>query len=282
MAHRMRAGLHHECHSFTALPIDLGEKTGAGQIQTPFPTPTGLLVYLLLIAPFVGSFLAVLADRLPRGEGVIRGRSRCRSCGAAFGWRDLVPVLSWLRLKGRCRACGGRIPAWLTASEALALVCVGLAAVAAQGGVADLVLLCLILWVAQALAFSDALWMRLPDPLVAGLLALALLRAALPWGMGLPEALAGAALGSGVFWAIRFAYAQLRGREGMGLGDVKLMAPLGALVGPFGLAPMVLIAALLALGFGLIQAKADGALSGTTAVPFGTTLLLAMAGVLCL
>ncbi|MDJ0971368.1 MAG: prepilin peptidase, partial [Kiloniellales bacterium] len=69
-------------------------------------------VYLLLISPFVGSFLGVLVLRLPRGEGVVAGRSRCPHCRTTLGAVDLVPLLSYLLRGGRCRHCGARL-SWL-------------------------------------------------------------------------------------------------------------------------------------------------------------------------
>lgn len=237
-------------------------------------------VFLLLLAPAIGSFLGVLADRLPRGEDVLLQRSACRSCGARLGGRDLVPVLSFALSRGCCRHCGAALPAWLLYVEILA----GGAAVLAlaAGGPWEAVLLsCLFLWLLIALAAADLLWLRLPDALSAALFAVAL---AMAWPAG-PEALAaaclGAGLGAGSFWLIRAGYRHLRGREGLGLGDVKLMAGLGAFAGPYDLPLLVLMAAAgglaAALPRALLRRQMEPVPLGQQALPFGAALCAAAA-----
>ncbi len=238
-------------------------------------------LFLLLLAPCIGSFLGVLVDRLPRGEDVTRAPSACRACGTRLGWRDLVPLVSFALLRGRCRQCGAAIPAWHLYLE-IAATGAGVIAVLLGQGPAAMLLIAGVLWLLLALAVADLIWLRLPDVLTAALLGLALLWV---WQSGgdVVQALLGAALGAGSFWAIRVVYRALRGREGLGLGDVKLMAGLGALVGPLGLPQMVLLAALLALAAAALQA---GPLRATRPLPFGAALcasaalwwLLALAG----
>lgn len=73
-------------------------------------TPTLLPLYLGVVGLVVGSFLGLVSVRLPEGEGVVSGRSRCRSCDRRLSWSDLVPVVSYARTQGRCRTCGAAIP----------------------------------------------------------------------------------------------------------------------------------------------------------------------------
>ena len=231
-----------------------------------------IAVLLVLSGPAIGSFLGVLADRLPRGQDVIRAGSACRGCGQRLGWRDLIPILSYLNARGRCRHCGGAIPPWLLYSE---LAATGLAGVAVWlgGSGAEMLLAALWLWLLLALALSDLIWFRLPDVLTGGVLATAL---ALSLVTGWPPpgaALIGAALGSGSFLAIRWAYAALRGREGLGLGDVKLMAGLGAALGWQALPLMLLMAALGTLGAaGVAALRGARGIGGATPLPFGAAL----------
>ncbi|OWU81687.1 hypothetical protein ATO6_23690 [Oceanicola sp. 22II-s10i] len=229
---------------------------------------------LVLLAPVIGSFIGVLADRLPRGESVVWPGSRCRDCGTRLGPRDLVPVLSYVVLRGRCRSCGAALPPWLLHTEIAATGLAGLAVIAAPdpGG---MVWTALVLWLLLALALCDLLWFRLPDPLTGALLALALGRAAVAGDLA--AALAGAVIGAGSFWLLRAGYRRVRGREGMGLGDVKLMAGLGALTGPWDLPLMVLLAALAALGAALAgEWTGQGAgLRGARPLPFGAALAAA-------
>lgn len=237
------------------------------------PDAFAFSVLLVLIAPFVGSFLGVLIDRLPRGQDVVLTRSACRSCATPLGPRDLIPVLSFTGTRGRCRHCGATIPPWLLYTE-IAATGAGVIAVILGRTPPEMGLIALVLWLLWTLAISDLLHFRLPD-----LLSGALFGAALVWALvaGAPgDALIGAALGAGSFLALRLGYRALRGREGLGLGDVKLMGGLGALTGPWDLALMVLIAALLAL---LVAALSKGGWRATRALPFGAALAGAGAAV---
>lgn len=230
---------------------------------------------LVLVSPCVGSFLALLADRLPRGEDVVVRPSFCRSCHTRLGLRDLIPILSFVLTAGRCRHCGARLPPWLLYMEISAT---GLAVIAAILGQtpAEIWIYALFLWVLLALIACDLIWFRLPDLLTAMLLIIAL---ALSWFtllLPLPQALLGGAVGVGSFWAIRWGYRRLRGREGLGLGDVKLMAGLGAALGPYDLPLMLLLASLSALAVALVgRARSDRALRATRPLPFGAALAAA-------
>lgn len=257
----------------------------------------GLTLFVILLAPAVGSFLAVLVDRLPQQEDVTLKASACRSCGGRLGLRDLMPLLSYIGLRGRCRHCGAVIPAWLFYMEFLALGAAVLA-LAAGGSPAEVLLSCLFLWLLLALAMADLLWFRLPDMLTVAIfvvgLALAVLMSPMTGNRALGFALLGAGLGAGSFLALRMAYRALRGREGLGLGDVKLMAGLGAFAGPLDLPLLVLLAALLALVGGIWQhlrrpgtplgsvpvspsQQTSPASLAVVALPFGTALCAAAA-----
>ena len=232
-------------------------------------------VLLLLISPAVGSFLAVLADRLPRGENVLQAPSTCRSCKTRLMARDLIPALSFALHAGRCRACGATIPAWLLYMEIGAIGCAVVAVILGQTP-AEMWVFAIFMWILQALIASDLLWFRLPDPLTAALAITALI---LAWPGGLLSltlALWGAVIGAGSFAALRWGYQMLRGREGLGMGDVKLMAGLGAALGPYELPLMLLVASLSALAVALAgRVRSSGALSPTRPLPFGAALAAA-------
>jgi leader peptidase (prepilin peptidase)/N-methyltransferase len=231
-----------------------------------------LAVFLLVTGAATGSFLALWAERLPRGEGVVRRGSHCRACGARIGWRDLLPVLSWPVLGGRCRVCGAAIPRWLWYAELGGVTLAALAILAAPDP-ATMALGALWLWLLMGLALCDLTAMRLPDALNAALLAAGLGLGLL--GPGAGAALIGAGAGAGVFLAIRLGYHALRGREGLGMGDVKLMAGIGAGLGWQALPLVALVAALGALG--LTLAARRGAVAGDAAIPFGAYLCAAAA-----
>ncbi|MDU8925810.1 A24 family peptidase [Alisedimentitalea sp. MJ-SS2] len=234
------------------------------------------ILMLLVFSPFAGSFLALAADRLPRDESIILPRSHCRSCKIPLSARDLIPILSFALTRGRCRHCGAPIPSWLVYFE---LTTVGLALFAVVLAPTPMLAwgYAVFLWLLVTLAAADLHHFRLPDLLTGALLIVALL---LAWQTGLPsmtDAIWGAAIGLGSFLALRLAYFWLRGREGLGLGDVKLMAGLGAALGPEMLPIMVLMASLAALASALIGALMgrSHAMQATRPLPFGAALAAA-------
>ena len=233
---------------------------------------------LLIVSPFIGSWIGTLALRLPAGEPLVLGRSRCRHCGRPLAPRDLVPLLSWLAARGRCRHCGGQIGPYYPLVELAALAVVAAALAVASGPEAAAG--SLLGWALLALALCDLGAFLLPDvitlPLIAGGLAAALL---LPSGEGgAPAAhLIGAVAGYGVFAGLGWAYRALRGREGLGGGDAKLMAAAGAWLGWAPLPLVVLLGAGLALAAALVRYRrlTLGAFAGQS-VPFGAPLALAI------
>ncbi len=235
---------------------------------------TLLALLLLISAPIAGSFLGVIVDRVPRGESIVAPRSACRACGTALKPHHLIPILSFALQKGRCARCHAPLPGWLLYLE---ITTTGLAVLAmVRGGSAtEILLVAIILWVLAALALADLLWFVLPDLLTGALFGLAMLLA-LEHGRLIP-AIKGAGLGVAVFLALRWGYKWLRGRQGLGLGDVKLMAGLGALVGVWTLPVLLLLASSTALAVALVHKDR----SATRPLPFGAALAAA-GGVLVL
>jgi len=184
----------------------------------------------------------------------------------------MVPLVSWLARRGRC-ACGQvRLPMFYPAVELGALLVAAWAALVVDGWL--LVATCALGWTLLALAWIDARHLHLPDaltlPLIpAGLLVIGLIEPA----KLLPHALAALTGGLG-FWALAGLYRKLRGREGLGLGDAKLLAAGGAWAGPFGLPGVILAAAVAGLAFALIRRLAGRPLDATTELPFGPHLAL--------
>jgi leader peptidase (prepilin peptidase) / N-methyltransferase len=228
----------------------------------------------ILVAPFVGSFLGVLIRRLPDSRPVAWGRSACESCGAALAARDLVPLGSFLALRGRCRTCAAPIAGFHPAVELAALGVACAAALAAPDDPARLWIGCGLGWALLALAWIDWEHLLLPDaitlPLAPAGLAAALWLA--------PEALAahavGAALGYGAFRGFAWAYRRLRGREGLGQGDAKLLAAAGAWLGWEALPVVLLLAALVGLALAGALALRRGGLDPGAPLPFGPCLAL--------
>ena len=178
----------------------------------------------------VGSFLNVVIYRLPRGQSVVAPRSQCPTCGHMLNWIDLVPILSYLMLRARCRYCRARIPLRYAAIEALSMLSLSLVWYN-TGNILRwpyVVLAALLI----AITFIDYHHFYIPDKLLlVGGGAWVGLRALLPF-IELSRALLGLALGFAVMLVI-----YLLARGGMGFGDVKLTALLGLYLGP---APVLL------------------------------------------
>lgn len=227
----------------------------------------------LLIAPFVGSFLGVVAMRLPDGLPIVLGRSRCATCGEALRPHDLIPVVSWLVRRGRCGCGRVRLSVFYPSIE-LAALAVAASAVAVLSG--WLLWASLVLgWTLLTLAAIDLRHQLLPDVLTLPLIPAGL---AVIWTLD-PTALAdhaiGAAAGLGGFWLIAWLYRRLRGREGLGLGDAKLLAGAGAWLGWQALPSVIVMAAGSALVVALAVAMAGTRLGATTRLAFGPYLALA-------
>ena len=229
----------------------------------------------VVVGPFVGSFLYALVVRYPELAGFAAGRSTCPACRRAILPRDLVPVVSWLVLRGRCRACaapiGWQYPAVELGAAALALW----AATEFSGWL--LWASCALGWALLALALVDLRCSRLPDLLTLPTLLAGLGVTGLAWPDELPQHVAGAVLGYAGLAAIGWLYHRFRGREGLGLGDAKLLAAAGAWLSWPALPSAVLIAAVLALAATLAAgAMRRVPLSATTRVAFGPYLAAAI------
>lgn len=227
----------------------------------------------LLAAPFVGSFIGVLIRRLPERRPVVLGRSECERCGARLGALDLVPLLSFVVLRGRCRRCGEPIAPFHWQVE-LAALAVAAAALAEPRPLA-LWLDCGFGWALLALGWIDFETMILPDAITLPLLAAGLGATAWlePWM--LTDHAAAAALGYALLLAVGMVYRAVRGWDGIGGGDPKLLAALGAWVGIAGLPAVLLGAALIGLAIAGLMRLRGAEITARTAIPFGPCLALA-------
>ncbi len=228
-------------------------------------------VALFLAGLVAGSFLNVVIHRLPAGESVVFPRSRCPACAAPIRVRDNLPVISWLRLGGRCRDCRARIPVRYPLVEVSAGV---LFVWAPEGGDPALVVSrVLLLSLLLALAATDWERMVLPDALTLPGAALGLVLAGPRSDLDLVTSAAGALLGAGLLFALRALWLRFRGVEAVGLGDVKLLLLIGAFLGPApALGAIALAAALGVLVAGPLLLL--GRIRRDTPLAFGTLLAL--------
>jgi len=221
-----------------------------------------------------GSALTKSLGELPH-FGLSRPASRCPSCGHSIAWHENIPVLSYLRLKGRCSACGTRISPRYPLIELFTAAL--FAAVGWRFGTQPVALLwCAMVAVLVALAAIDWDTTVLPDALTLPLLWGGLLASALGWTLPLTAALWGAVAGYLSLWSVYWLFKLTTGKEGMGFGDFKLLAALGAWLGWPMILPIVLGASVIGAAVGIVM-KLTGALREGRYVPFGP--FLAGAGV---
>ena len=180
--------------------------------------PTGLIL---------GSFATVVAHRVPRGESIVTGRSRCPSCGATIAAYDNVPVLSWLMLRGRCRGCGERIsPRYPLTELAMAALFAATVLILGTDDVGELALGLALCAVLVTVTITDLERRVIPNAvLLVGALVGAGIAAASDPG-SLPERAVAAAGAGGFLFCVALAYPR-----GMGMGDVKLVAVMGLYLG---------------------------------------------------
>jgi leader peptidase (prepilin peptidase)/N-methyltransferase len=262
-----------------------------------------------VLGGIVGSFLNVAIHRLPRGESLVRPASHCPACGRPVRPWENVPLLSYLWLRGRCAGCGVRIPLRYPAVECATGVL--FAAIVWRHGLGPMTPLWLLFGAALlAAAWIDSEHRIIPDEislggLGAGLVGVPLARLATgdTLAAALLPSLAGALLGAGTLWLVGFVHARVSvalGRSfehwpgpgeapprpgsldywtwfpGMGLGDVKLLAMIGAFLGPWGVFATIFVASVLGLLLGVVL----GLVARRWNVPYGFGPALAAAALL--
>jgi leader peptidase (prepilin peptidase)/N-methyltransferase len=213
--------------------------------------------------------LQKLLDGLP-ALGLAKPRSRCPSCGHAIRWYENIPVLSWLWLRGRCSACRTPI-SWRYPLVELATGALFAAAAWRFGATPVALLWCTFLAVLLAASLIDWDTTLLPDDLTLPLLWLGLLAALAGWTVPLKTAVIGAAAGYLSLWSVYWLFKLTTGKEGMGYGDFKLLAALGAWLGWQAILPILLMASVIGAVVGIAM-KASGALREGRYVPFGPFL----------
>lgn len=223
-----------------------------------------------LAGAILGSFLATLILRWPQGRSVMRGRSACDACGRTLGAWDLIPLFSAMMQRGRCRSCDaaidplhGRVEAGCAVIGALAL-----GVMPNLGGIGWAVFG----WVLLTLTVLDWRHFWLPDALTLPLAFLGFTIGLWATDVALFDRAIGAAAGYGALLAIALGYRAVRGRDGLGLGDAKLLGALGAWMGWQALPFILLIASVTGL---LVMLMTGRAKEAGARVPLGTFLALA-------
>lgn len=232
------------------------------------------IVFMAVLGLVTGSFLSVVAHRVPLGESIVAPRSRCPSCGTQIAAYDNVPLFSYLALRGRCRHCEARVPLTYPLLEAgLAAVFVGLL-LAFEGDGIEIALGAALAATLATITLTDLEHRRIPNVIliVSALIGVALLV------LGDRDALADHLIAAAAAFAALFLVA-LAYPRGMGMGDVKLAGVMGLYLGK-AVAPALLIGFAVGALYGLALIARHGAEARKQAVPFGP--FLALGGIVAL
>jgi leader peptidase (prepilin peptidase) / N-methyltransferase len=220
----------------------------------------------------LGSFYSVCVYRYLAGESIVSPGSHCPLCARPLCWYENVPLVSFLAQRGRCRGCGGRISPVYPAIEAVSALW-SLALALEYGPSYAYLLYMAVGGIYVVASFIDLDDFILPDMLTYPAAAIALAGKIFVLGEPYLGPLIGAAVGAGSFWLLAEFYLRARGIEGLGLGDVKLMASIGALVGWQGLPLSIVLGCLAALLASPLFLRGSEE-KGRTPIPFGPFLCL--------
>jgi leader peptidase (prepilin peptidase)/N-methyltransferase len=233
----------------------------------------GPAAFAFCAGAIAGSFVTVVAHRLPRGESFVAGRSRCPGCGAQIAAYDNVPIFSWLALRGRCRNCGQRISARYPLTEiTLAALYAGTVLALDTDDAGELALGLVLCTLLVTVTLTDLDLRLIPNRVVGpGALAGLALVAATDLG-SLDESLLAGAIAGGLMFALALAYP-----KGMGMGDAKLMAMMGIYLGR-AVAPAALVGFATGALVGLVLVARSAGPRRGRAIPFGP--FLAFGGVI--
>lgn len=232
------------------------------------------IAYLGLVGAALGSFLNVCIYRWPAGLSVLRPRSRCPVCETPIAWYDNIPVLSWVALQGRCRHCDASISGQYPLIElVVAGIWVGLALWHGPG--LEAVRGAIFLTALLGIAIIDGRHHIIPDQLSLGGALVGLAIAAWPAGFDLATAVAGAVLGYALMWGVKLGGEALLKKPALGVGDIHMMAMIGAFTGTWGAVLSVLLGSVLGLAIGVPLAASRGELQARgTYLPLGTFLAM--------
>jgi leader peptidase (prepilin peptidase)/N-methyltransferase len=229
-----------------------------------------MLFLIVLLGLAVGSFLNVVVARLPRHRSLWRPRSSCPTCGALIAWHDNIPILSFVMLRGRCRTCSAPISWRYPAIEATTAGLFALAYTMLGSG-ADLAIGLLLLSALVVVTGIDLEHQIIPDVVTLPGIVVGFAASVAAHRLTWSDSALGILTGGGIFWVILQASLVLTGREGMGGGDIKLGAMLGAFLGWKVVLLSIFLAVVLggALALGLLSIRATGR---KDPIPFGPFL----------
>ena len=233
-------------------------------------------IFVAIIGALWGSFANVCILRLPEGKGVVSGRSYCPNCKKLITWKDNIPIISFLLLKGKCRQCKKPISFQYTLVEFLSLI--SFLSIYYLYGISLTTLLLIILAIIFIIIFFiDLKHFIIQNSLTFPLMVLGFIKSFIP---NLDEifpnyidSLIGGLFGYGIIWSIIFFYKQVRKKEGMGLGDAKLFAVIGFWFGWISIPFVIFLSSIIAL-LSVIPDLIKNSKKMTTQIPFGPYIII--------
>lgn len=235
------------------------------------------LIWVLVVGAAVGSFLNVVIYRLPRGFRVgLPSRSACRACRRRLAWYENVPLISYLLLLGKCRTCHAMISLRYPLVEIMTAT-LFVAVAGYQGLSFSTAYYCAFCAALIAITFIDLDFRIIPDAISVPFMVIGLAGSFLVPSLGLAAAAGGAAIGGLGLWLTAWLYERATGREGLGFGDVKLLAMIGAFLGPKGALGTIFISSIVGSTIGIVIMIAQKK-NMKLALPYGPFLAM---GALC-
>ena len=233
-------------------------------------------IFVAIIGALWGSFANVCILRLPEGKGVVSGRSYCPNCKKLITWKDNIPIISFLLLKGKCRQCKKPISFQYTLVEFLSLI--SFLSIYYLYGISLTTLLLIILAIIFIIIFFiDLKHFIIPNSLTFPLMVLGFIKSFIPNLDGIfpnyLDSLVGGLFGYGIIWSIIFFYKQVRKKEGMGLCDAKVFAVIGFWFGWISIPFVIFLSSIIAL-LSVIPDLIKNSKKMTTQIPFGPYIII--------
>lgn len=232
-----------------------------------------LSIFFFVIGACLGSFANVMIVRMPAGESIAFPGSHCRACKAKINWYHNIPIIAWLILRGRCAKCGARFSARYAIVELVmaVLFCLTFFATGLNVTLGERLIF---VFMAVTASVIDLDHMILPDKFTLTGIVLGLLGALVNPERTFVDAALGVLMGGGFLWAVAYLYWVFRHREGMGGGDIKLLAWIGSLLGWSAIPAIIIVSSIVGSLFGLVLATRSKA-GLRFAIPFGPYLVAA-------
>ena len=233
-------------------------------------------IFVLVLGALWGSFANVCIYRLPLEKGVVSGRSFCPKCNKLITWKDNIPIISFLFLRGRCRNCNKKISSQYLLVEAMSVLLFLIIYILYGLSITTLLLLILSLSF-LIIFFIDFKHYIIPNVLTFSMMSLGFIKSFLPnlhpMFPNYINSLIGGIFGYGIIWSIIFFYKQIRKKEGMGLGDAKLLSAIGFWFGWFSIPFVIFLSSIIAL-LSVAPSLINKSKKFSSQIPFGPYIIL--------